>query len=113
MKKIICLLSVVLIALSACNKKTDCGVKIKCKDQNGNNVDNARVELYATVKNDKSSSFIADIKASGVTDGNGESNFIFKLPAIYDVKVTSGTKTKTSIVKLEEGKTVMEEITID
>jgi len=112
MKKLIGLMTVALIGLSSCNKNTDCGVKIKCKDQNGNNVDNAKVELYATVKNENSSSFIADIKASGVTDGNGESNFIFKLPAIYDVKVTSGTKTTKSIVKLEEGKTVTEELII-
>lgn len=112
MKKTICLLAVVMFGFAACNRNTDCGVKIKCKDQNGNNIDNAKVELYATVKNDKNSSFIADIKASGITDGNGESNFIFKLPAIYDVKVTSGTKSTTTIVKLEEGKTVMEEVVI-
>lgn len=112
MKKTISLLSVIMIGFGACNRNTDCGVKIKCKDQNGNNIDNAKVELYATVKNDKNSSFIADIKASGVTDGNGESNFIFKLPAIYDVKVTSGTKSSKSIVKLEEGKTVVEDVII-
>jgi len=112
MKKTIGILSVVMLSFAACNRNTDCGVKIKCKDQNDNNIDNAKVELYATVKNENSSSFIADIKASGVTDGNGESNFIFKLPAIYDVKVTSGTKSTTSIVKLEEGKTVTEEIVI-
>ncbi|MBL7895634.1 MAG: hypothetical protein JNK50_10125 [Bacteroidia bacterium] len=112
MYKLLTLIAVTAIGFGACNRNTDCGVKIKCKDQNGNNVDDAKVELYATVKNENNSSFIADMKASGVTDGNGESNFIFKLPAIYDVKVTSGTKTTKSIVKLEEGKTVTEEIII-
>jgi hypothetical protein len=63
-----------------------------------------------------STTFTADVKASGTTDAGGQVNFTFKLPAIYDIKatVTSGTRTitGTSIIKLEEGKTVSKTVTL-
>lgn len=101
-----------LVLLSACNKSKDCRVTIHCKDNNGANIENARVQLFAKVKTEGNGTIIADMKAEGSSDREGNSIFVFKLPAIYDVKVTSGAKSGTSIVKLEEGKTVSENIII-
>jgi hypothetical protein len=67
--------------------------------------------LYALVKsNDGKTTYTADVKADGNTDSDGQVSFVFKLPAIYDIKATlaAGTRTMTGvgIIKLEEGKTV-------
>lgn len=106
-------IALISIILFSCNKSKDCSVNIKCKDTNGSNVQNATVKLYANVQTDANKKpIIADLKASGQTDSEGRSSFIFKLPAIYNVDVTSGNKTATGIVKLEEGKTVTEEIIV-
>lgn len=102
-----------ILLINGCNKKTDCAVNIKCKDSNGTYLNKAKVELFADVQNGNKSTFRADMRAEGLSDNSGEAIFIFKLPAIYDVMVTSGTKTATCIVKLEEGKTVTKEVIVN
>ncbi|WP_317896618.1 hypothetical protein [Aurantibacillus circumpalustris] len=114
------LISAFVLTGVSCQKETDCKATIKCVDSLGSVVANARVQLYAVVKdpNDPKgiATFTADVKADGNTDGGGEVKFTFKLPAIYDIKATStlGSKTYTgaSIVKLEEGETVSKTVTI-
>ena len=49
---------------------------------------------------------------TGLTDAAGAASFKFKLPAILQVDVKSGSKTGTATVKLEEGKTVSKTIKI-
>lgn len=95
-------------AFTACNKNTDCKADITCKDQNGAPVKGAEVLLYANIKPNVD----GDIKAHGVTDDNGKVSFIFKLPAIFDVKAQVNTKEAKGIIKLEEGKTSEETLTI-
>lgn len=89
------------ITLLACQKNTDCKADITCTDQNGQPVANAKVLLYAEVKPNVE----GDVKAEGVTDANGKVSFIFKLPAIFDVKAKVNSQEGTGIIKLEEGKT--------
>lgn len=101
---------------SSCTKETDCKAVIKCVDSTGAGVANATVLLYATVKNSTGTTYTADVKADGVADNNGEIDFLFKLPAIYDINATLVIDTKTitglSIIKLEEGKTVEKVVTM-
>jgi hypothetical protein len=119
MKSFLLLFSGFLICFSvftgtSCQKETDCKAVVKCTDSIGNALPNVSIHLYAQVKdpNDPAgvSTQTADVKADGTTDGGGEVKFTFKLPAIYDIKgsIVIGTKTYTgtSIIKLEEGKTV-------
>jgi stress response protein SCP2 len=106
-----------LYTTSSCQKDTDCKATVHCMDSTSKNVDNADVLLYALVKSpDGKTTYTADVKANGTTDADGEVSFVFKLPAIYDVKATKvvGTKTLTGlgIIKLEEGKTVDKDITM-
>ena len=100
----------------SCDKNTDCKATVKCVDGNGDAVANAAVKLFANVKTAQNTTVIADLKANGVTDGGGSVSFVFKLPAIYDIKasLTLGTKTYTgaSIIKLEEGKSVSKTVTL-
>ncbi len=122
MKPIVLLLSGFLISglvfnISSCKKDTDCKAVVKCIDSTGNSVNNANVLLYAVVKSpDGKTSYTADVTASGNTDSGGEVRFTFKLPAIYDIKatLTSGSRTLTGvgIIKLEEGKTTDKTVTI-
>lgn len=95
-------------AFTACNKDKSCKANITCKDQNGAPVKGAEVLLYANIKPNVD----GDIKAHGVTDDNGKVSFVFKLPAIFDVKATVATKTVQGIIKLEEGKTSEETLTV-
>jgi hypothetical protein len=88
------------LAFVACNKDTSCKANITCKDQNGAPVKGADVLLYANIKPNVD----GDVKAHGVTDESGKVSFIFKLPAIFDVKASVNTKTVQGMVKLEEGK---------
>lgn len=116
--------SLLLIGLSltgtSCQKETDCIASVKCVDSVGTAVSGASVILYAQVKdpNDPkgTTSYTADVKASGTTDGSGNVSFTFKLPAIFDVKASKviGTKTYSgnSIIKLEEGATVEKTVTL-
>lgn len=105
---------------TSCQKETDCTARVKCVDSVGHAVSNANVLLYAQIKDPKDpksqNTYTADIKATGTTDGAGETQFVFQLPAILDIKATGtiGTKTITGngIIKLEEGKTVEKTVTL-
>jgi hypothetical protein len=105
---------------TSCQKDTDCKANVKCVDSIGRAFPNAKVLLYAQIKdpNDPKSqnTYTADVKAEGTTDGGGEVQFVFKLPAILDIRATATVGTKTlvgnSIIKLEEGKTVEKTVTI-
>ena len=108
----------------SCDKNTDCTAKVICVDASGAAVQNAAVQLYATVKTTNQNTVVADIKAQGVTDGSRTVSFLFKLPAIYDItaSVTAAntgtfgpatlTLVGTGIIKLEEGKTVEKTVTL-
>lgn len=102
------LLAGTFVLTTGCPKNTECKAKIKCQDQNGAPVKGAEVLLYANIKPNVD----GDIKARGVTDGNGVVNFVFKLPAIFDVKATVSTKTVQGMIKLEEGKTSEETLIV-
>lgn len=111
------LLSGLLFNLSSCRKDTDCKATVKCIDSSGKAVNNANVLLYALVKSpDGKTTYTADVKANGNTDGDGTVKFTFKLPAIYDIKATLPLSTRTltgiGIIKLEEGKTVEKTVTM-
>lgn len=111
------LLSGFIFTNTSCQKETDCKATVKCIDSTGGPVSNAYVELFALVKGpDGKTTYTADVKANGNTDGAGEVKFTFKLPAIYDVKATLAVGTKTlmgiGIIKLEEGETVEKVITL-
>lgn len=125
MKSFLYLFTTLLIAglaftSTSCQKETDCKATIKCVDSSGIAVSDATVLLYAQVKdpNDPkgTTSYTADVKATGTTDESGQVNFVFKLPAIFDVKATKvvGIKTLsgTSIIKLEEGNSVEKTVTL-
>ena len=125
MKPFLLLFSAILLSCfvfvgTSCQKETDCKATVNCVDSTGLVMPNASVQLYALVKDPKdpkgTTTFTADVKASGTTDGGGVVKFTFKLPAIYDIKATSvvGTRTLagTSIIKLEEGKSVSKTVTL-
>ena len=100
-----------LFSVFSCKKETDCKALVKCVDSLNAAVDGANVLLYAVVKSpDGKTSYTADLKASGTTGKEGQVEFTFELPAIYDIKATkivgSQTLTGVGIIKLEEGKTV-------
>lgn len=105
---------------SSCQKDTDCKARVICRDSVGAPVANANVLLYAVVKdpNDPKgqATYTADVKAEAQSDDGGEASFVFKLPAIYDVRATLTVKTRTlvgtGIIKLEEGKTVEKTVTL-
>lgn len=118
MKKIITLscfsgifLSMLLLGGSniSCNKPTDCKVIVTVLDSASSPVAGATVKLY-------SSNPPGQIEGTGTTDGSGNADFTFKLPAIFDIaasKVTlSGTKTGTGIVQLQIGQTVQATVNI-
>ena len=94
----------------SCKKETDCVAVVKCRDTLGNPVVAADVFLYAKVKNSAGVTHTADITATAQSDNAGQVSFTFELPAIYDIRATkkSGTKTLAGdgIIKLEEGQTV-------
>jgi hypothetical protein len=100
----------------SCEKNTDCKATITCIDSVGNYLNGAKVQLYATVKNSTGTTYTADLKADGVTDGGGQVKFTFKLPAIMDIKATMTASAKTysgsSIIKLEEGKGADKTVTL-
>ena len=104
--------AITLVFNSSCQKNTDCKLTITTKDELGNVVPGATVKLYANVKTSTGATVEADLKATGVSDGGGNSTYTFKLPAILDVKVTSSALAGLGIVKLEEGKKVEKTITV-
>jgi hypothetical protein len=98
------------LVIFSCEHKTDCIAVIQCHDEMGRPVIGANVELFAMVKTPDHGLLKADLRASGVTDDAGTVSFFFKLPAVYDVAVNKESKTGKGIVKLEEGKSVSEEV---
>jgi len=62
-----------------------------------------------------------DVKVNGVTDGNGVFETTFKLEAILDVYASAVTSTVTiapplvgsSVIRLEEGKTIRKTVYIN
>lgn len=103
---------------TSCQKNTDCKASVKVIDSLGIPVNNATVNLFATIKTSSGGTVTADVKATAVTDGGGEVKFTFKLPAIYDIRATlitaapSRTFVGTGIIKLEEGKGVEKTVTL-
>src|SRR5690606_2635111 len=109
-----CFIASLLVLNTSCKKETDCIANIKCiNDSTGLAASGAAVQLYAIVK-DGTTTYTADVKAQGTTDGSGFISFKFKLPAILDVTATTSLGGRTfsghGIVKLEEGKTVEETV---
>jgi len=109
------LMSGFFVGLSSCQKETTCIASIKCIDSVGNAVPEANVMLFALVKSaDGKRIDTADIRTSGITNGDGEIKFTFRLPAIYDISATKmlGTKKLSglSVIKLEEGQTVVKNV---
>jgi hypothetical protein len=97
---------------SSCEKKTDCKLTIKTIDEKGFVYPNAKVKLFANVKNSTGATVEADIKAEGSSDASGVSTYTFKLPAILDIKCELDTMGGIGIIKLEEGKSVEKVITM-
>ena len=114
------LISGLLFITSSCQKDTDCKARVICNDSTGAAVSNANVLLYAVVKDPTDpkgqATYTADVKVNGTSDASGQVSFVFKLPAIYDIRatITAGTRTLvgTGIIKLEEGKTVEKAVTL-
>ncbi len=102
--------AITLVFNSSCQKKTDCKLIVTTHDALGNAIGGVTVKLYANVKTSSGATVEADLKAEGQSDGGGSSSYTFKLPAILDVKVVSGSLTGVGIVKLEEGKTVTKDV---
>jgi hypothetical protein len=97
-------LGFLIVAFSACQKKTNCQANVVCNDAQGKPMNGVEVRLFANVKSG-STTRVADVKATGITDQNGKVSFVFKLPAIFDVTASVGTATTSTLIKLEEGKT--------
>ena len=106
--KILSLAALGLVLSTSCNKNTACGANVVCKDANGAPLKGADVYLFANIKPNVN----GDVVAHGVTDENGKVSFVFKLPAIFDVKASVNSKTAKGIIKLEEGNTVQQDIII-
>jgi hypothetical protein len=102
-----------------CNKNTDCKASITVVDSTGKALSNVKVKLFANIKaGNPPTTYVADVKAEGVTDAGGAVKFTFKLPAIFDISatkvITSPTRTLNGlgIIKLEEGKNTSKEVTV-
>lgn len=114
------ILSSFLFVGTSCQKDTECKARVICHDSAGAAVSNASVLLYAVVKDPTDpkgqATYTADVKATGSSDASGQVSFVFKLPAIYDIRATTtvGTRTfvGTGIIKLEEGKSVEKTVTL-
>lgn len=114
------LISFLIFTNTSCRKVTDCKAVVHCVDSTGVAISGAYVQLYANVKdpNDPkgTTTYTGDVKADGTTDGAGQVKFTFKLPAIFDIKATAAVGSKTisgtSIIKLEEGKSVEKTVTL-
>lgn len=117
MKKAIIVASfLAALLITSCDRKTECKATIVCHNQAGQPEEGTKVELFANTKGPGGGTFVADLKAQGITDSNGEVSFIFKLPAIYDVRATktvgSSSLEGIGMIKLEEGKGVTETVDI-
>ncbi len=92
----------IFVTNTSCNKHTDVKATVRCQDSLGRVMPGANVQLFAMCKDGIGGKVKADVKAEGTTDNNGEVSFIFKLPAIFDVKVTKGGLVGTAIIKVDE-----------
>jgi hypothetical protein len=110
------LMSCLFFTTTSCRKKTDCIASVQCVDSSGVNFEGVNVQLFAIVRTSNGGTVVADVKATGDTDGDGKVKFTFKLPAIYDIRATKkvGSKTYvgTGIIKLEEGQTTEKSVTV-
>lgn len=118
MKKSTCLFNALaagLLFVTSCQKPSECKATVRCVDSTGAPIKNSSVLLYAPVKQG-SYTYTADVKASGVTDDDGQVKFTFKLPAIFDIKATravnSNTLSGTGLIRLEAGKNAEKEVTL-
>ena len=104
------------LCFTSCKKNTDCVAVVICNDSTGTGIGGAKVFLYANVKTPNSGTITADLRATGYTDETGRVSFTFKLPAIYDISASvtksAVTYSALSIIKLEEGKTVDNTVTL-
>ena len=112
------LLTGVLFTTASCHKNTDCKARVKVLyDSTGTPAPGAHVLLFAQVKiTDGKPPAIGDVKAEGNTGGDGTVEFIFELPAIFDVHATqmfgATSYSSAGIIKLEEGETVEKTLTL-
>jgi hypothetical protein len=106
MKKIItfscysvCLLFLIALggSQSSCSKNTDCTATITVIDSVGKPVAGAVVKLYANITPP------GQVQAQGNTDGGGNVNFTFKLPAIFDILATQGSRKGSGLIQLNVG----------
>ncbi|MFO0323035.1 MAG: hypothetical protein ACK504_11495 [Bacteroidota bacterium] len=94
------------VVFTSCKRKTECKLKIYTVDSLGLPLKGAVVKLFVNVKTVNGNIIEADVKAQGVSNGVGSSDYTFKLPAILDINANLDNKFGASIIKLEEGKTV-------
>ena len=86
------------LGTSSCSQNTNCTAVITVKDVSGNPVSQATVKLYANIPN-------ATVSSTTLTDGSGTTSVTFPNPAIFDIKVTYGSKSGTGIIQLDIGQT--------
>lgn len=99
---VIGIMTVLFLTTNSCVKHTDVKATIICVDTTGREISGANVKLFATVKNNNQTKFIADVKAEGISDNEGKISFVFKLPAIFDIKATKNGLIGTAIIKVDE-----------
>jgi len=105
---IVALVATIISPLTSCQKNSDCTAVITVIDSVGATLSGASVRLYFDSKNGK-----GFIESTQVTDGSGNTTFVFKLQAIFDVDVTYKGKTaaKAGIVTLQPGSSVSKTVT--
>ena len=99
---VIGIVSALFLTNTSCQKHTDVKATVICVDSVGRAMPGANVKIFAYVKNKNNSTFVADVKAEGLTDNSGKVSFVFKLPAIFDIKAALGSLTGTGIIKVDE-----------
>lgn len=104
----ILIIAFIAFSYSSCKKDQSCDgvVTVVSTSQSNAPIAGASVRLWANIVNKP-----GQVEASGVTDGSGKAYFNFKLQAIFNVDVTSGTNTGSGILKLEPGKKA--EVTVE
>lgn len=104
--------SLTVVLSSSCEKKTDCKLTVITVDSLGKPLAGVKIKLFANVKTSTGATVEADLKAEGISDADGTSNYTFKLPAILDINASIGAKKGVAIIKLEEGKAVDKTVTV-
>ncbi len=100
-----CFLLIILVVSSWSCRKEDqtCKATITVTDGAGAALSGATIHLRP---NATDSTHTISVDETKTTDGAGQATFEFKLQAILNCTVTSGSLTGTGIVKLEPAKTV-------